>query len=362
MSNFFLVYKHTCPNGKVYVGITSQNPPNLRWRNGNGYRNNHHFWGAICKYGWDSISHEILYSDLSVDEAQQLEVDLIAKFKSNNPQFGYNQTTGGDFNTTGFSADVLSRIGDKTRSRWENPDYRQNMINKLTGHICSEETKQKISRSKVGKKSNHPSPLKGRHISEEHRDKLRGHTPWCKGKTKETDDRIYKYSLKLRGKPKSQESIEKLSNTQRNRYANGFDTVWVHNSMKEHLVERSNLDEYISAGYELGRLNNLNVYVNKDGSTIKVSEADLNNYLNDGWELGKDKHTCDNVAKSHQKYVYVYQGNLFYSAKSLAEYLHTCGYPKIVSGTITEYFRTGKPAKSYIELFRNIERYENTEN
>ena len=44
----YCVYKHTCPNGKVYIGVTSQNP--LRsWNNGNGYRGNEHFYRAIVK-------------------------------------------------------------------------------------------------------------------------------------------------------------------------------------------------------------------------------------------------------------------------------------------------------------------------
>ena len=212
-----------------------------------------------------------------------------------------------------------------------------------------------------GRKLDHTSPLKGKHISEEHRNKLKGHTPWCKGKTKDTDDRIYKYSLKLKGKPKSQETIERLSITQKSRYASGFDTVWVHNKNEEHLVERGNIDKYLTAGYTLGRLNKLDTYMNKDGKTIKVSNVDISNYLSEGWKLSKDKAVCDNIAKSHQKYVYIYQGRQFYSAKSLAEHLHTCGYPKIVAGTITAYFRTGEPAKSYVELFNNIERYESTE-
>ena len=33
----YSVYKHTFPNGKVYIGITKQNPLK-RWRNGTGYK------------------------------------------------------------------------------------------------------------------------------------------------------------------------------------------------------------------------------------------------------------------------------------------------------------------------------------
>lgn len=30
----YVVYKHTAPNGKCYIGVTRQNPPEKRWKNG----------------------------------------------------------------------------------------------------------------------------------------------------------------------------------------------------------------------------------------------------------------------------------------------------------------------------------------
>ena len=60
----YSVYKHICPNGKVYIGITMQNPKK-RWKNGAGYKNNKYFWNSIVKYGWDNICHDILYENLT---------------------------------------------------------------------------------------------------------------------------------------------------------------------------------------------------------------------------------------------------------------------------------------------------------
>lgn len=94
----FCVYRHTCPNGKVYIGITSQNPLR-RWNNGNGYQRNPHFWRAIVAYGWNNIRHEILFSDLSKREAEQLEIKLIAEHDSTNSKKGYNISTGGGCST-----------------------------------------------------------------------------------------------------------------------------------------------------------------------------------------------------------------------------------------------------------------------
>ncbi len=93
----YKVYKHTAPNGKVYIGITAQSVNN-RWRNGNGYNHSPHFKSAIIKYGWDNIKHEILYSGLTKDEAEQKEIELIELYQSTNPAFGYNCDSGGNAN------------------------------------------------------------------------------------------------------------------------------------------------------------------------------------------------------------------------------------------------------------------------
>lgn len=90
----YSVYMHTCPNGKVYIGITSINPLK-RWKNGQGYYKNDHFFKAIKNYGWDNIKHEILFVNLTEEEACQKEIELIASYNSNNPNYGYNNTIGG---------------------------------------------------------------------------------------------------------------------------------------------------------------------------------------------------------------------------------------------------------------------------
>ena len=91
----YKVYMHTAPNGKKYVGITKRSI-NARWQNGNGYKSNKRFYNAILKYGWDNIKHEVLFDNLTQEEAYKLEIELIAQNESNNPNYGYNQTEGGE--------------------------------------------------------------------------------------------------------------------------------------------------------------------------------------------------------------------------------------------------------------------------
>lgn len=97
----YSVYIHRCiANGKNYVGITSMTPEK-RWANGAGYKKNRHFWSAICKYGWNGFEHIIYKSGVCVSTAYRLEKKLIADLKSNNPEYGYNSSSGGEHSATG---------------------------------------------------------------------------------------------------------------------------------------------------------------------------------------------------------------------------------------------------------------------
>lgn len=91
----FVVYKHTSPEGKVYIGITGQNPPEKRWANGHGYTQNEYFNSEIIRYGWNNFMHEILFNNLTRIEAQEKECELIAHYQSTDKNFGYNIKAGG---------------------------------------------------------------------------------------------------------------------------------------------------------------------------------------------------------------------------------------------------------------------------
>ena len=91
------IYKHTSPSGKVYIGQTVQNNPNIRWQNGNGYKShNSIFYLAIKKYGWENFKHEIIEDNIpSQEEANNREVYWISYYDSY--RNGYNSTPGGFF-------------------------------------------------------------------------------------------------------------------------------------------------------------------------------------------------------------------------------------------------------------------------
>ena len=90
--NGYIVYKHTCPDNKVYIGITCQEP-SKRWLNGLGYKKSW-FYNAIQKYSWENIKHEILYENLSYEDAINKEHKLILEYESWCPAKGYNDSIG----------------------------------------------------------------------------------------------------------------------------------------------------------------------------------------------------------------------------------------------------------------------------
>ena len=116
------VYIHTNNiNGKKYVGITSRDVK-LRWQNGLGYKKCY-FANAIQKYGWDNFSHEIVYENLSKEEAFLKEKELIEKYKTTDRRYGYNRSTGGEAPALGMhhseeTKKYLREIGKK-KSYWK---------------------------------------------------------------------------------------------------------------------------------------------------------------------------------------------------------------------------------------------------
>ena len=84
------VYKHTFPDGKIYIGIADN--VEKRWNNGEGYRENPAMHDAIIKYGWNNIKHEILVMCETREEALSYERNFIIFYDSENPQNGYNRT------------------------------------------------------------------------------------------------------------------------------------------------------------------------------------------------------------------------------------------------------------------------------
>ena len=172
----FYVYVHVCPNGKRYVGCTTYKPE-YRWgRNGEGYKGQL-FGKAVRKYGWSSITHEVFQVE-SEEEMYRKEIELISFYHSNDPEYGYNCSTGGEKGALGckhseesrkkmsealkgksklFSEDHKRHIAEASKKRWLDPEYREKISKALKGKSkpFSEEHKRHIAAS-AKKRANDP--------------------------------------------------------------------------------------------------------------------------------------------------------------------------------------------------------------
>lgn len=84
----YTIYKFTFSDGKTYIGQTSQ-PVEQRWNHGEGYRGQDVYVPIILE-GWNNIQKEILHTNLTRQQANQLERHYIKKF--NSIQNGYNRS------------------------------------------------------------------------------------------------------------------------------------------------------------------------------------------------------------------------------------------------------------------------------
>lgn len=147
----YYVYKHTSPSGKVYIGITQQRPTK-RWGGGSNYDYNDHFINAIRKYGWESFKHEILFSDLTADEAREKEIELIAFYDSADRDKGYNVSPGGQLQTEETKEKIQAKRKElglneaqsiQSKARWEDPVFREKVLRNMKGKVRSAESRER---------------------------------------------------------------------------------------------------------------------------------------------------------------------------------------------------------------------------
>ncbi len=158
------VYKHTAPNGKCYIGITSTSLKR-RCGNGSGYYKNEYFTKAIKKYGWENFTHEILFDNLEQEEAERIERELIKKYSSNDKRFGYNITDGGE---------KCKRHAQSSKEKMSKAKKGKYAGEKSYwyGKHRSEETKMKLHNALSGKMSGDKNPNYGKPLSNEQKKKI----------------------------------------------------------------------------------------------------------------------------------------------------------------------------------------------
>lgn len=121
-ANFF-VYKITnIKTNKIYIGKTYDVNKRL----------NKHFASAKCnsntylhksmrKHGKENFKIEMLHEFTSEEDAFNKERELILKLRSNDPNIGYNLTSGGD--QTKYSEQVIDDLKNKSLQLWKDKDF-----------------------------------------------------------------------------------------------------------------------------------------------------------------------------------------------------------------------------------------------
>lgn len=178
MEENWKVYEHTFPNGKKYIGITKRSLKE-RFQNGKGYRNNIYMDRAIKKYGFENIKSKIVKENLNKEEAENLEIELIKLFKTQNSNFGYNICSGGLVNTHSEETRKkisLANIGNK---KWLGKKHKEETKEKMKNKNFTEETRIKMSESRKKRITKLETRIKmsvnrkGIKFTEEHKEKIR---------------------------------------------------------------------------------------------------------------------------------------------------------------------------------------------
>ena len=230
----YWVYVHTCPSGKRYVGITTASKPERRWREGNGYQYNKHFYSAIKKYGWNNIKHEA-WELTCKSEMYYAEKYLIAYYHTMESKFGYNHTAGGS-STLGFrhseetrkemseiqkkihsNPEYLKKQSEAQKERWSDSEYKGKM-SKIRKERCSDpEYRKKLSEALKGK----PKSQEARkHMAEAQKEKAKDPEYLKKlskaQKEKWLDPEYREKMLEVhKGKPRSEEARKHIAEANR---------------------------------------------------------------------------------------------------------------------------------------------------
>ena len=244
-----IIYKITnLKNNKIYVGQDTKNNPKY-------YGSGTYLKRAIKKYGKRNFKKEILERCKTTEELNQVEKHWIKKLNSKNKKIGYNLTDGGD-GAVGYQHTMETKMKMSISHKNMSNETKQKLSKSLIGNKNSlgykhtDESRKNMSESKIGKKHTEETKRKlsklhkGKQFTEEHRKNLskaqmgnknclghkhteetkrklsisnKGKSPWNKGLTKETDERVKLYSQKSensrKGKCRLIETKLKISKT-----------------------------------------------------------------------------------------------------------------------------------------------------
>ena len=181
-----LIYKATCLiTNKSYIGQTinlleKRKRKHCRDsinRNGKSYDNK--FYRALRKYGIDNFKWEILYNNIVEDQLNIAEICVI--YINNSFYDGYNSTEGGSCSPT-RNPEVAKRIGNSNKGKIRSTEDKIKMSESRLKFYQTKEGQEYKKRQqqqspwnkglKMGPNPEHSIKMKGRKISEGHKQKI----------------------------------------------------------------------------------------------------------------------------------------------------------------------------------------------
>ena len=263
------VYKHIVPNKKAYIGVTGQKKPELRWGiEGNHYKNNIEFMKDIKLYGWNNIKHLILYSDLSKEDAERIEIILISKFRTYDSRFGYNRTFGGNIS----KGNILESTRNKMRQNYKNQ--------------CSQGKHPRLGKkmSEVQKQyyhelfSSESNPLRGKkrpqHVIDALREANTGKVPTEESRRKNSESHSGEKNSNY-GKHHSEITRRKISNKEKGKVVSSLTKEKLIESHEKTMISQFDLD-----GHFKQKFNGINVASRSTG----IDRANIAKVCNGGYK------------------------------------------------------------------------------
>lgn len=285
-------------------------------------------------YGEDNFYGEIL-AECSIEDQNRLEREFVAKFRANDPNFGYNIHPGGG-HKPGYRAtdETRKKMRDKRLELINSPDFVNGTAGSKIihrGNVQSRASGDKLKRmmtsgwelgasqafkdnlSHINSGENNPAYGKGykfagennhffgKHHTEETKQKIREHMPdtsynW-RGKHHSEESRA-----KMRGPRPSVagENNHNYGKRGEDSYLYGYKAVYKGDVGKR--VKPEDLQRYLDDGWTLGNRPSLmtdekrKMYgeatkgrkmMNKDGVNTFVKSCEFDKYLSDGWVFGR---------------------------------------------------------------------------
>ena len=263
------IYKTTnLINGKIYIGQHCSNKFDTSY-----YGSGKKILRALKKYGLNNFNCEIIEWCETREIANEREIFWICKLNSKNNDIGYNITDGGEGwkggkhsdetknkisrTKTGVSPNRVYKVSDETKQKISNTLKSKNSTAWNKGIPMRESTKEKLRLANLGKKQ-----------SEETIAKLKGRQAWNKG-SHLSDEEKENLRIKNLGKKYSEETKQKHRNhwlgennpnygglkestKEKLRLAN-LGKIWVSNDSVSKQIKPEELEYYLIQGFHKGR-------------------------------------------------------------------------------------------------------------